>query len=76
MASRRDGARSVFTSRLGYSGCFTLIISFAPFAPFGLGSAFWGLVAGLVIAVLFEREAFFGTLREAKREELREAETA
>lgn len=70
-----DALRAVFTSRLAYSGFFTLIISFSPFAPFGLEAAFWGLVAGLLIAVLFEREAFLGTLRDARRDEEREAVT-
>lgn len=32
-------------------------------APLGLEAAFWSLVGGLVIAWLFEREAFMAELR-------------
>lgn len=61
-----DALRIAFTSKLPYSSFFALIIAFSPFAPLGLEAAFWALVAGIVLALLFERDAFFATLREAR----------
>lgn len=56
-----DALRIVFTSKLMYSSFFAFLVAFTPFAPLGLESAFWSLVAGMGLAVVFERAA----LREA-----------
>lgn len=63
VTSLLDALRIAFTSRLAYSSFFALVISFTPFAPLGLEAAFWGLVGGMVIAFLFERDALFQELR-------------
>jgi len=60
-----DALRIAFTSKLPYSSFFALLIAFSPFAPLGLEAAFWALVCGIALALLFERDAFFATLREA-----------
>ena len=61
-----DAMRVAFTSRLPYSSFFALLVAFSPFAPLGLEAAFWALVAGVVLALLFERPAFVATLAEAR----------
>ena len=61
-----DALRVAFTSRLPYSSFFALIIAFSPFAPLGLEAAFWALLVGIILALLFERDAFLTTLREAR----------
>ncbi len=68
-----EALRTVFTSDLLYSSFFALIIAFSPFAPLGLEAAFWSLVAGLVLAFLFERPALFAALRHTGDEEPRRA---
>ncbi len=61
VGSLLDALRIVFTSRLAYSSFFAFLIAFTPFAPLGLESAFWSLLAGMGLAMVFERPA----LREA-----------
>ncbi|HEY7625130.1 MAG TPA: benzoate/H(+) symporter BenE family transporter [Candidatus Limnocylindria bacterium] len=61
-----DALRIAFTSKLPYSSFFAFLIAFSPFAPLGLEAAFWALVAGMVLAVVFEREALRTTLAEAR----------
>jgi benzoate membrane transport protein len=71
-----DALRIAFTSRLPYSSFFALLVAFSPFAPLGLEAAFWALVAGLVLAMLFERDAFIATLRQAREMEGRVEQTS
>lgn len=57
VASLLDALRIVFTSGLAYSSFFAFLIAFTPFAPLGLESAFWSLLAGMGLALVFERPA-------------------
>ena len=57
-----DALRIVFTSKLAYSSFFAFLIAFTPFAPLGLESAFWSLVAGMALAYVFERAALRASL--------------
>lgn len=63
VASLLDALRIVFTSNLAYSSFFAFLIAFTPFAPLGLESAFWSLLAGMGLAVVFERPALRESLR-------------
>lgn len=64
-----DALRIAFTSQLPYSSFFAFLVAFSPFAPLGLEAAFWALVVGIVLAALFERDAFVATLRAAREAE-------
>jgi benzoate membrane transport protein len=57
VGSLLDALRVVFTSSLSYSAFFAMLIAFTPFAPLGLEAAFWSLVGGMALALVFERDA-------------------
>lgn len=63
-----DALRLAYRSDLSYSSFFAMLIAFTPFAPFGLEAAFWSLVGGLGVALLFERDALFAAIRRGAAE--------
>lgn len=63
VGSLLDALRVVFTSKLAYSAFFAFLVAFTPFAPLGLEAAFWSLLAGMGVALVFERDALRESLR-------------
>ncbi|NED69676.1 benzoate transporter, partial [Streptomyces sp. SID10244] len=54
----QNAFRSAFSSRFTMGALVTFLVSISDLSFLNIGSAFWGLIAGLVVSRLVEREDF------------------
>jgi benzoate membrane transport protein len=64
-----DALRKAIDSDLPVGGFFALAIAASSLTVFGIGSAFWALLGGLLVSVLLEREALLRRWRPARLED-------
>jgi len=59
VSSLQDAMEKAFSGKLRFGALVAFAVSMTPFAVFGITSAFWAMVAGLVASVLVERRDLF-----------------
>lgn len=55
LASLQDALEKAFGGSMSFGALVALVVAMTPFAVFGITSAFWAIIAGLVAALLVER---------------------
>jgi benzoate membrane transport protein len=55
LASLQDALEKAFGGSMPFGALVALVVAMTPFAVFGITSAFWAIIAGLIAALLVER---------------------
>jgi benzoate membrane transport protein len=55
LSSLQDALTKAFGGSMPFGALVALVVAMTPFAVFGITSAFWAIIAGLVAALLVER---------------------
>jgi len=55
VSSLQDALKQAFSGKLRFGALVAFAVSMTPFAVFGITSAFWAMVAGLIASLLVER---------------------
>jgi len=59
LSSLQDALTKAFGGSMPFGALVALVVAMTPFAVFGVTSAFWAIIAGLVAALLVERRQLF-----------------
>ena len=59
LASFQDALAKAFGGPMPFGGLVAFVVAMTPFSVFGITSAFWAIIAGLVAALLVERKKLF-----------------
>ena len=71
VSSLQDALEKAFAGKLRFGALVAFAVSMTPFAVFGITSAFWAMVAGVIASLLVERGdllAFWATDKSSKNE--------
>jgi benzoate membrane transport protein len=64
LSSLQDALAKAFGGTMQFGALVALVVAVTPFAVFGITSAFWAIIAGLLASLLVERRQLIGFWRE------------
>jgi benzoate membrane transport protein len=64
LSSLQDALAKAFGGAMQFGALVALVVAVTPFAVFGITSAFWAIIAGLLASLLVERRQLIGFWRE------------
>jgi benzoate membrane transport protein len=65
LSSLQDALANAFRGSMPFGALVAFVVAMTPFAVFGITSAFWAIIAGLVAALLVERRQLIAFWKES-----------